>query len=145
MAMVIKYFDIQLFKFQTKLYRLIEPVSCTGKELFNSLVSAFENQKINITEKCIGIYILLVFLFTENLKILILLGFASDNTNAMVGKHNSVVSRLKEIIPNIIVFGYICHTSDLISSNAAKKIPTKYEDFTRDVHNFFGNRFHYCN
>ena len=59
----------------------------------------------------------------------------------MVGKNNSVVSRLKENLPNITIFGCNCYTFDLIASSAAKKITIKYEDFTRYVLNLFGSRY----
>ena len=75
LAIVVRYFNSKKFKFEIRLFKLAEPLSCTGEELFNSLKQSFNEKNIKIDQKCIG--------------------FASDNTNAMVGQFNSVVSRLK--------------------------------------------------
>lgn len=41
------------------------------------------------------------------------MGFESDTTNVMVGKHNSFLSRVKDKQPNVHVFsqGCVCHLS----------------------------------
>lgn len=67
------------------------------------------------------------------------MGFASDGANVMVGKFNSVVSRLKVDIPNIYVFKCICHSFHLCASYACMKLPRGIEDLARDIYTYFSN------
>ncbi|CAH1111482.1 unnamed protein product [Psylliodes chrysocephalus] len=66
-----------------------------------------------------------------------LIGFASDGANVMCGSKNSVMSRLKEEIPDIFLFKCICHSFNLCASSACKKLPSVLEEFTRNVYNYF--------
>lgn len=68
-----------------------------------------------------------------------LIGFASDGASVMAGKHNSVMSRLKQDVPNIFLIRCICHSFHLCASAACEKLPRGVEDIVRDTHNFFSN------
>ncbi|XP_072397957.1 zinc finger protein 862-like [Diabrotica undecimpunctata] len=68
-----------------------------------------------------------------------LIGFASDGANVMVGKHNSVVSRLKADVPNVYVIKCICHSFHLCASYACLKLPRGIEDLARDIYTYFSN------
>ena len=57
----------------------------------------------------------------------------------MFGEHNSVVSRLKEKIPNIFVMRFICHSAHLCASHACEKLPRTAEELMRDVYNYFSH------
>ena len=48
------------------------------------------------------------------------LGFAADTTISMFGEHNSVVSRLRLVNPNIYFMQCICHTAHLCASYACQ-------------------------
>lgn len=67
------------------------------------------------------------------------IGFASDGANVMTGKHNSVMSRLKEEVDNIFLMRCICHSFHLCASAACEKLPRGVEDVVRDVYNYFSN------
>lgn len=52
-----------------------------------------------------------------------IIDFAAYTTNVMFEEHNSVVSCLKEKIPNIFLMCCICHTAHLCASHACEKHP----------------------
>ena len=84
LAIVVRFFNEKKLKFETRLFKLIKPGQCNAEALFNEVFKAFKSNNISLKENCIG--------------------FASDNTNTMVGLRNSVVSRLKTEIPEIVIF-----------------------------------------
>ncbi|GFO33333.1 connexin 27.5 [Plakobranchus ocellatus] len=64
-------------------------------------------------------------------------GFASDNCNTMVGRDNSVLSRLKEKSPHIFSIGCICHLANLCVKAGVKALPMKLDDLLVDIFYFF--------
>ena len=69
-----------------------------------------------------------------------MVGYASDNTNSMVGKRNSVLSRLREKQPKIIDLGCICHLENLCVVDACKKLVIPVDELLIDVFYHFHNR-----
>nr|CAI5854138.1 unnamed protein product [Callosobruchus analis] len=98
---------------------LIPVQDATGAALFEHIIDFFNNYKVPYKENCIG--------------------FASDGTNNMMGQHNSLVSRLKEAIPNIFIMKCICHSFHLSASYASEKLPQEVEQLCRDIYNYFSN------
>lgn len=74
-----------------------------AQDIFDKITKYFEDKQIP---------------YKENL-----IGFASDGANVMTGKHNSVMSRLKEEIPNIFLMRCICHSFHLCASTACENYP----------------------
>ncbi|CAH1106949.1 unnamed protein product [Psylliodes chrysocephalus] len=68
-----------------------------------------------------------------------LVGFASDGANVMTGKYNSVMSRMKEEVPDIFLKRCICHSFHLCASAACEKLPRTVEDVARDIYNYISN------
>ncbi|CAH1977514.1 unnamed protein product [Acanthoscelides obtectus] len=68
-----------------------------------------------------------------------LLGFASDGANVMFGGNNSMITHLKNDIPNIFTMKCICHSFALCASHACEKLPRGLEDFCREVFNHIQN------
>lgn len=68
-----------------------------------------------------------------------LIGFAADGANVMMGKQNSLMTRLKNDVPHLCVVKCICHSFHLCASYASQKIPRFVEDITRDIHNYFNS------
>lgn len=66
-------------------------------------------------------------------------GFASDGTNVMMGKRNSVASRFIEHYPGIVIMKCICHSAHLCASESCKMLPKKCEDLARNIYNHFKN------
>nr|CAI5863200.1 unnamed protein product [Callosobruchus analis] len=98
---------------------LIPVQDATGAALFEHIIDFFNNYKVQYKENCIG--------------------FASDGANNMMGQHNSLVSRLKEAIPNIFIMKCICHSFHLSASYACEKLPQEVEQLCRDIYNYFSN------
>ena len=70
-----------------------------------------------------------------------MVGYASDNTNSMVGKRNSVLSRLREKQPKITDLGCICHLENLCVVDACKKLVIPVDELLIDVFYHFHNRY----
>ena len=68
-----------------------------------------------------------------------LVGFAADGASNIMGKYNSVSSRLRAAAPGITVFKCVAHSIHLCSSEAAKTLPRVCEDLLRNVYNFFAH------
>lgn len=63
-----------------------------------------------------------------------LIGIAADGAAVMTGRLNSVVTKLRDDVPNIFIFKCICHSFALCSSYACKKLPIEIEILTRDIY-----------
>ncbi|KAF0705220.1 E3 SUMO-protein ligase KIAA1586-like [Aphis craccivora] len=65
-----------------------------------------------------------------------LIGYASDGVNVMMGAHNSLATTLKDDIPNIFILKCICHSFHLFASYACTKLPISIEETVKDIYNF---------
>lgn len=68
-----------------------------------------------------------------------LIGFASDGASVMVGRFNSLTTKLQAQTENLFTLKCICHSFSLCASNACSKLPRGVEDLVRNVYNFFSN------
>lgn len=66
-----------------------------------------------------------------------MVGFSADTTNVMVGQHNSVFSKLREVLPHIVCIKYSCHMIHLAASKACLKLPISIEDVLRNAGSHF--------
>ena len=60
------------------------------------------------------------------------IGFASDSASVMVGKRNSVLSRVIQQQPDVFSLGCICHLAALCAAAALKKLPLSIDDLLID-------------
>ena len=102
LCVVIRYYSKSEKRIVTSFLSLIPVVKATGNDLFEALKSCLEESGLDLTN-CIG--------------------YASDGASVMVGKHNSVWSRIKEASPNCIVIKCICHSLALCIKRAFDKMP----------------------
>ena len=65
------------------------------------------------------------------------IGFESDTTNVMMGKHNSVLSRIKQKQPDVFSQGCVCHLSNLCLLAGVKLLPIDVDDFFVDLFYYF--------
>lgn len=94
------------------------PVSdATSDNLFATIVSSMDRENIPWRQNIIG--------------------FAADGASNMMGKHNSVATRLKQEIPNLFVWKCICHSFNLCALYACAKLPRHVKDLARDIYNYF--------
>ena len=118
LAVAVRYYCDKEKKVGSQFFKLVEVAHGDANTLVMCLVSLFEKQKIPF----------------ENI-----IGYASDTTNVMFGQYHSVVSMLKDRIPNLFVMKCLCHTSHLCASYACQKLPKAIEDLIRDIYSHFSH------
>lgn len=59
----------------------------------------------------------------------------------MVGRHNSVLSRIRDVAPGVYDLGCICHLTNLVVGAAMKAFPFRVEDLLVDIYCHFSNRY----
>ena len=65
-------------------------------------------------------------------------GFSSDTASVMVGKHNSVLSRVREATDNhVFDFGCVSHIANLCANSLTKALHFPVEDLLIDTYYFF--------
>ena len=64
----------------------------------------------------------------RNIPWYIVVGFESDTTNVMIGKHNSILYRIKQRQPNVFSQGCVCHLSNLCLLAGVKALPIDIDD-----------------
>ena len=94
------------------IYELIEATGGSAEQLFQAISRVFEKDSISFD---------------------MLIGFAADTTNVMFGKNNSVVSRLKQRVPDS------CHSVHLCASHSCEKLPHTVEELIHDIYNYFAH------
>ncbi|XP_033744260.1 zinc finger BED domain-containing protein 5-like [Pecten maximus] len=65
------------------------------------------------------------------------ISFMSDNCSVMTGRNNSVISRIREVQPDIFDLGCICHLANLCTVAAVKSLPLPVEDLLIYVYYHF--------
>ena len=72
------------------------------------------------------------------------IGFASDNCNVMIGRKNSVLTRVRERQPDVFNIGCICHLADLCVKAGVKQFSMAVDNLFLDVYFHFQNRSVYA-
>ncbi|GFS13270.1 zinc finger BED domain-containing protein 5 [Elysia marginata] len=99
---------------KTQLLALLElKERSTGRNIAALIETALSDRSIPITN-CVAI--------------------TTDNANNMIGANRGAFGHLKEIHPNLIATGCICHRLHLASERAAKELPTNVENFLIDFY-----------
>lgn len=63
--------------------------------------------------------------------------FESDTTNVMIGRHNSVLSRVKDVQPEVFSQGCVCHLANLCLLAGVQTLPIDVDDFFVDLYYYF--------
>ena len=122
-GLMVKYWDSNLDKVVT---RFLDAPVCniaTGESLFNALAGALEMRQIP-WEK--------------------LIGYASDSASVMVGKRNSVLSRVLIKQPRVFSMGCVCHLAALCAAAGLKMLPISIDDLLIDVYYHFKHSSKRC-
>ena len=115
-AILVRYWDNHLAKPTT---RLLDIPICnigTAENLFSHIESALVKNEIPWSN---------------------VVGFESDTTNVMVGKHNSVLSRIVAKQPLVYSQGCVCHLANLCLLAGVKCLPVYVDDFFVDLFYYF--------
>ena len=65
-----------------------------------------------------------------------MIGFASDNTNSMLGRSGGLAALLRQERPHLIVFGCVCHSFTLCAAAACDKLPEDIVHFANSMYNY---------
>ncbi|KAL5237008.1 hypothetical protein ACI65C_004418 [Semiaphis heraclei] len=128
MCIVVRFFDSDVGKISSQFWDLL-PVynienpdqvhaGATSENIFLSVIASFKKNNVNVDN---------------------IIGFGSDGCSTMMGKNNSVSTRIKEKFPGVFIMRCICHSLHLCCSEAYKSLPRRLEDFARNVFNFFSH------
>ena len=108
MAVIVKYYDNQQLKTVSKFYRLRVVNFAMGENLFKAIEDMFK---------------------ADNLKFEYVIGFGTDGAASMIGRRNSVLSRLNDKQPHLFCLHCVCHVSHTCASDACKKLPDYLDTF----------------
>ena len=81
------------------------------------------------------------FQTSDTLKYDYLVGLGTDGANVMLGKCNSVMSRLCINQPGLVALHCNCHIAALIANASCKILPDYLEELTSDVWYYFAEKF----
>ena len=70
---------------------------------------------------------------TRNIPWRNVVGFASDSASVMVGKRNSVLSRVIQQQGDVFSMGCVCHLAALCATGGLKKLPVSVDDLLIDI------------
>lgn len=118
LAIVVRYFCNQEGRVKSSFLKLLKVTETDATTLTTRLLAYFEKERVPISN---------------------MIGYASDTTNVMFGSHHSVVSLLKERIPNLFTMRCMCHSAHLCASHACEKLPRSVEDLVRDIYSHFAH------
>lgn len=128
MCIVVRFFDNDIAKISSQFWDLLpvynlenpdeDHAGATAKNIFSSVIGSFKKYNVNVDN---------------------IIGFGSDGCSTMMGKNNSVSTRMNEMFPGIFIMLCIRHSLHLCCSEACKYLPRRLEDFARNVFNFFSH------
>lgn len=115
LCLVVRYFDKSLKRITDQFLDLIEISDADAETLHTIITKCFTDYGIDINKN--------------------LIGFGSDGASVMCGHKNSVASRLMKD-PGVYYMKCICHTFNLIASEACEELPRNTEELIRDIYNY---------
>ena len=116
LGVMIRYFSKKMKKVVTSMYRLIELEATSANAILEAVLQALDVDKLQVSR---------------------LLGIGVDGASAMVGRHHSVSSMLKDRVPHLVVVRCICHSLHLAASNASVVLPRHLDYMIRETYNWF--------
>eukprot|EP00112_Aurelia_sp_Birch-Aquarium-sp1_P014236 Seg306.6 transcript_id=Seg306.6/GoldUCD/mRNA.D3Y31 product="Zinc finger protein 862" protein_id=Seg306.6/GoldUCD/D3Y31 len=102
----------------TRLYRLLPVKDGDADGLFDLLKAALEKDDIGWGKVS---------------------GYASDGENLMQGQNNSLLTRMKAVVPKLFVLKCYCHSFHLVASHACNVLSKTAEQLIHDIYNYFKN------
>lgn len=118
LAIVVRFFCEEQNTVKSQFFKVIEVAAADATTIVTTINSLFQKEGIPIDN---------------------IVGYASDTTNVMFGQNHSVVTLLKQRLPNLVVIKCLCHTAHLCASHACEKLPRSIESFIRDVYSHFSH------
>ena len=116
MSVMVRYYSITKKSIVTTFYKLIELEGGDADSMFNAFKKELES---------------------DGLKLSNMIGIGIDGANVMIGKKNSFTSRLKLLVPHLVVVKCLCHSLHLAAENACLVLPKQLDFIVRETHNWF--------
>ncbi|XP_069489064.1 uncharacterized protein [Ambystoma mexicanum] len=116
LCVVVRYFSQSLNKIIATFLGLVTPEGETSEAIANSLLQFLENLGLEFTS-CLGI--------------------GTDGCSVMVGKHNSVYTRLRQQNERLILIKCVCHSLQRCASKAVLMLPCNLEFLVGSTYSWF--------
>ena len=120
-CVVLCYFSEFEEQILTEFFDLLQVVEATGEVLFNALIFNALKESLN----------------NIGLSLVDFIGFGCDGASSMVGKHNSVWSRIKHESPNCFLVPCICHSLALSIAHAFDNQPSHLGHLLSEIPRWF--------
>ena len=118
LCIMVKYYSAAKQQILTSFLGLLSIESGTAEAIFQAIIEFLRAKELDI-KQCIGL--------------------ATDGCNTMCGRNNSVITKFRELCPNIIHIRCICHSIQLCSSHALKVMPRNVEFMVSETYNWFSH------
>jgi hypothetical protein len=118
LALVIRYFSETKKRMISTFYRLVPVDDGKSKTITDQILKCLQEDKLPVGK---------------------LVGIGADGASAMVGTVNSVATRLKFVVPHLVVVRCVCHSLHLAASAATKVLPKCLDFLVRETYNWFKN------
>ena len=118
LCVLVRYYSDNINRIVTTFLGLISLTSATADSVFKAIQDFLTSNCLCIKD-CIGL--------------------ATDGCNVMCGQNNSVITRFKNINPEIIHIKCICHSLQLCSSYALKTLPRNIEFMISETYSWFAH------
>ena len=106
LCVVVRYFSINLSRIVTTFLGMVELKGETADAISTSLLDFLDKLKVDF-QKCVGI--------------------GTDGCSVMVGKQNSVFTKLRAVNGNLQLVKCVCHSLQLCASKAVEQMPRHLE------------------
>ncbi|XP_066944582.1 SCAN domain-containing protein 3-like [Macrobrachium rosenbergii] len=116
LCVVVRYFSEKQESIITQYLGLIRIEDASANGLYTAMKEFFKVKHIQ-EDKCIGL--------------------ACDGASVMVGKHNSLYSRLLNDIPHLKLVQCMCHSLHLACSKSVEVLPRQLDYIIKETHNWF--------
>lgn len=116
MAVIIRYFRNNNEKVIDRFLELVECSDGTADGIYNGIINCLKNNNIPLQS---------------------MIGFGSDNCAVMMGRNNSVKTRLLKDVPTVFISGCSSHLIHLCAVAASSRLPSYIEELTRDLFSHF--------
>lgn len=116
LVLLVRYFDDSVGHVQMSFYDLPVCLIGTAESTFNVIEQSLNAHNIPFTN---------------------IIGFSSDNASVMLGKVNSVFSRMQSKNELIYNLGCPCHMAHIVAHDATKKLSINVEDLIISIYYYF--------
>lgn len=116
MAYCARYYNLKLGDMITDFLGFSNVIATTAEALYDNFINFIASMGLDLNK---------------------LVGLGTDGASNLCGCHNSLFTKLKEKIPNLILIKCICHSLHLCAKKAMTCLPSCLEFLIKETHNWF--------